>query len=91
MSNAIATAPVTSPADELKTRLDAMTPQELDLRRRDIVNSANGDYESLSVESLQELSFIVATLRRRSAGPPKSPRVAGGSSPKAKPTIDSLV
>lgn len=45
MSDTAATA--TSPADEMRARLDAMSPQELDLRRRDIVKSAAGDYESL--------------------------------------------
>lgn len=80
-----------SPLDELKARLEGLTPQELDLRRRAIVESARGDYESLSVESLQELSFIVATLRRRSAGPPKAARAAAPGASKSKPTIDTLV
>jgi len=77
-----------SPREELEARLAAMTPAELEQRRRTIVASANGSYESLSTEDLQELSFVVSTLRRRNAGPPKTARVAGT---KAKPSIDDLL
>lgn len=76
------------PAKLLMTKLDAMSPQELELRRREIAASAKGDYEALSTESLQELAFITSTLRRRSSGPPKVAKVPGT---KAKPTIDSLL
>lgn len=83
-------APSPPPAlNELESRLAAMTPLELEARRRQIVESANGKYEALSTDDLRELAFIVSTLRRRNSGPPKTPKVAGAA--KAKPTIDNLL
>jgi hypothetical protein len=73
---------------ELEQKLSAMSPGELEARRRQIVETARGDYESLSVNDLQELSYIVSTLRRRNSGPPKTPKT---TTPKSKPTIDSLL
>lgn len=72
----------------LELRLGSLSPMELEARRREIVASAKGDYEALSVEFLQELAFIVSTLRRKNAGPPRVARVAGS---KPKPNIDSLL
>lgn len=73
----------------LESRLAAMSPLELEARRRQIVESANGKYEALSTDDLRELAFIVSTLRRRNSGPPKTAKVAGAA--KAKPTIDNLL
>lgn len=81
-------SPPASELSELESRLAAMTPLELEARRRQIVESANGKYEALSTDDLRELAFIISTLRRRNSGPPKTPKVAGS---KAKPTIDNLL
>ena len=78
----------TSQIPEVKQHVDSLSPQQLEARRREIVDSARGDYENLSTEMLQELSYISSTLRRRTAGPPKTPRVAGS---KPKPTIADLI
>lgn len=72
---------------ELQARLDAMSPQELEFRRREILDVAKGKYEDLSLDLLSELSFIVGSLRRRTAGPPKAAKAAS----KIKPTIDDLL
>jgi hypothetical protein len=69
----------------LMTKLGAMSPQELELRRREIASKAQGDYENISIEHLEELAFITSTLRKRSAGPPKAPKPTKG--PK---TLDDL-
>lgn len=67
-------------------KLEGMSPQQLELRRREIVASANGDYEQLTDLALQELCLITSTLRRRNAGPPKEPKAA------AKPkSLDALL
>jgi hypothetical protein len=70
----------------LFAKLGAMSPQELESRRRDIVASAQGDPEKLSDEALEELCFITTTLRKRSAGPPKAK-----AAPKIKATIEGLL
>lgn len=80
---------MTTPSEELEQRLQAMTPMDLENRRREIVTSAQGNYESLTTERLHELAFITSILRRRNSGPPKTPKVAGAA--KSKPSIDSLV
>jgi hypothetical protein len=81
------TTEANNPSSELEKRLAAMTPVELEERRRQIVASANGKYEALPTEQLQEMAFIVATLRRRNSGPPKST-----NKPARKPaTIDNLL
>ena len=94
-----ATAPATTPAaaspldsagePALKVRVDSMTPQDLEARRREIVTAAAGVYENLSNEQLQELAYITSSLRRRTAGPPKTARATGVA--KVKPTIDDLL
>jgi hypothetical protein len=73
---------------DLEQRLAALSPVELENRRREIVTSAAGQYEKLSTDDLNELAFITSTLRRRNSGPPKAK--APGST-KAKPTIDNLL
>lgn len=77
---------MTTPTELLILKLSALSPLELEERRRQIVSGAKGDYESLSTESLQELAFITSTLRKRNAGPPKVTKVA-----KPKATLDSLL
>ena len=72
--------------------LDSMTPQDLDLRRREIVATANGDYENLSLDDLKELAAITSAMRRRTAGPPKALKSATkGAAKKPKPTLNSLL
>jgi hypothetical protein len=73
-------------SEALMMKLNAMSPAELEERRRQIVASARGDYDSLKTEDLQELSYVTATLRRRNAGPPKATKAA-----KPKATLDSLL
>lgn len=73
---------------ELEVRLNALSPLELESRRRTIVESAKGKYEALSTDDLRELAFIVSTLRRRNSGPPKTTKAP---STKSKPTIDNLL
>lgn len=70
----------------LLDRLAAMNPQELEARRRQIVDEAKGDYEAMTVPALEELAYITSTLRQRSAGPPKAK-----AAPKAKATLDDLL
>ena len=77
-----------TPAEaEMEQKLSAMSPMDLENRRREIVASAQGKYESLTTETLQELAFITSTLRRRNSGPPKAPKGAA----KPKTTIDNLL
>lgn len=71
---------------ELEKRIVEMDALALENRRRAIVTGANGDFNALSTEQLQELAYIVSALRRRNSGPPKAAK------PKAeKATIDSLL
>lgn len=72
-------------SSQLEAELSALSPQELEAKRRVIVTSANGDFNSLSTDDLTQLAFITAILRRRTVGPPKAPREK-----KAAPTVDSL-
>ena len=54
-----------------KERIDALSPQQIELRRNEILSTAKGDYESLSTEMLHELAYIASKLRRTNVGPPK--------------------
>lgn len=78
---------MTMDATQMEEHLAAMSPVELENRRREIVTSAAGEYENLSTDMLNELAFITSTLRRRSSGPPKAAK--GAAKPKA--TIDTLL
>lgn len=69
------------------------SPPELEARRREIVKSLTTTYrgyddESVPLELLQELAAVTATLRRKTAGPPK---VAKRSPNSPKPTTDDLM
>lgn len=77
-------------SEEFERRIAAMSPAELEARRREIVVSANGQYENLTTDQLSELAYIVSSLRRRNSGPPKEAKVAG-SKTKPKATLDSLL
>lgn len=68
--------------DLIKPRVDALSDQEIELRRREIIEGAKGDYENLSDELLHELSYIAQSLRKRSSGPPKEAKVAGAAKTK---------
>lgn len=75
---------MTSPVNtEMEARVSAMEPHELEARRRQIVESAKGDFRALSTEALSELCFITSALRKRNAGPPK---VAKTPAAKSKST-----
>lgn len=71
----------------LMAKLGAMTPPELEARRRAICDLSGGDYEKLETEHLEELAFITSTLRKRSAGPPKAAKKTITKGPK---TLDDL-
>lgn len=59
--------------------LDGMTPEQLEQRRRQIVQDLTSKYKGyddpdVPATLLHELCAITATLRRRTSGPPKAPR-----------------
>lgn len=66
----------------VRDRIEAMGPQQIELRRNEIIAAANGDYESLSTEHLHELAFIASKLRRTNVGPPKEPKARKSATPK---------
>lgn len=71
--------------------LDNMTAGELELKRRDLVTELRtkwGDnLDEAPIEMLHQLAQVTSTLRRRNAGPPKTPKVKKG----AKKTVDDLL
>lgn len=75
-------------AASVRDRIDAMNLQEIELRRTQILETAKGDYESLSTEMLHELAYIASRLRKTNVGPPKEPKTA--KKVKAK-NIDDLL
>lgn len=78
---------MTDPTTAMEQKIAAMTPLDLENRRREIVAAAKGDYDNLSTENLQELAYITSSLRRRNSGPPKEAKAAA----KPKATLDSLL
>lgn len=62
------------PRDTIEARIRNMSPEELEIRRHEIVQKVHGSYEALSLEELAELSIICSTLRRQTSGPPRSAR-----------------
>lgn len=68
-----APAPPLAP-ETVRQRIDAMSPQQIELRRNEIIAAAAGDYESLSTEMLHEMAYIAKVLRRTHVGPPKEPK-----------------
>ena len=59
--------------NEIFGALEAMSPGELEIRRRELVQSATStSVDDLPLETLRELAAITAQLRRKTAGPPKS-------------------
>jgi hypothetical protein len=83
----IAGAIMAPEASSVRDRIDAMSIQQVELRRNEILTCAAGDYEKLSDEQLHELAYIASKLRRTNVGPPKAPKVSKAG-PKA--TIDDL-
>lgn len=79
------------PPEGVKERIDAMGPQQIELRRTEIVNEVMtqhaGDWEKLSTAQLHELAYIASKLRRTNVGPPKE---AKQKAVKAK-SIDDLI
>lgn len=62
-------------ATDVRARIDAMSQQQIEARRLEILQeAAGGNYESLSTESLHELAYIAQRLRRTNVGPPKEPK-----------------
>lgn len=82
---------MTDATTAMEQRIAAMTALDLENRRREIVVAANGQYDNLTTEQLQELSYVTSALRRRNSGPPKEARVAGGKAAKPKATLDTLL
>lgn len=77
------------------TELAALSPPELEQRRREICKSLQAlprgyDDPDAPIELLHELAIITSTLRRRTSGPPKAAKPAKTSKLSAKPTLDSL-
>lgn len=66
----------------VRDRIDAMGPQQVEIRRNEILAAAKGDYESLSTEMLHELAYIASKLRRTNVGPPKEAKARKTSGPK---------
>lgn len=82
------TPPLVAPeATSVRDKIDAMSIQQVELRRNEILLCAAGDYEKLSDEQLHELAYIASKLRRTNVGPPKA-KAASKAGPKA--TIDDL-
>ena len=79
---------MTDPTTTMEQKIAAMTPLDLENRRREIVTAANGKYDDLTTEMLQELAYITSSLRRRNSGPPKEAKTSGA---KPKATLDSLL
>jgi hypothetical protein len=80
------------PQVDLK-QYETMNPADLEMRRRAIVQKANGSHDNLEIEELHELAAITGVLRRKASGPPKEAKKTstGTRKPKAeKATIDDL-
>jgi len=72
--------------------LEGKSPAELEMRRREIVQSLTRDFKGyddpdVPITMLQELAAVTASLRRKTAGPPK---VAKRSNGGGKATMDDL-
>jgi hypothetical protein len=68
-----------------------MDPTTLELKRRGLVDKAQGNHDNLDLDDLRELAAITAVLRRRASGPPKAAKKAGAKKTKAGPaTADDL-
>lgn len=74
---------------DIYSDIERMSPAELQLARDDIVRSAAGNFDNLSVDDLRRLSAIYQVLRRKSAGPPKKARKAAAPGAK-KVTLDDI-
>lgn len=72
---------------------DARSPAELEARRREIVHDLTHRYRGyddpeVPIPLLQELAVLTSTLRRKNAGPPRTPRPAATT--KRQATIDDI-
>lgn len=78
-------------AHDIYSDIEAMQPAELQQQRDDIVHSAAGNFDALSVDDLRRLSAIYQVLRRKSAGPPKKAKKAATAKPTTpKVTLDDI-
>lgn len=71
---------------DVKDKIDAMSVQELDAFRRQILATCGGDYEALSTEDLHAISYIAMSFRKKSSGPPKAAKT-----PATKKNIDDFL
>ena len=72
-------------------KFELIPPNDLEQRRRAIVQKAAGNHENLSIDDLHELEAITGVLRRKSSGPPKAAKSPGTKRTKAAPaTLDDL-
>lgn len=74
------------------TSMDALTPVELENRRRALVAKAEGNFDNLTPQDLHELAVIASQLRKRTSGPPKvakAPKV--GKTPLSTTDITNLI
>jgi hypothetical protein len=53
---------------------DNLSPAEIEAKRVELVIKGNGDWQNLNADDLHVLAMLTATLRRRSAKPPKAPK-----------------
>lgn len=65
------------------------SPFELEVRRAEIISGAAGDYKNISTDDLHELHTILTTMRRKTAGPPKSAK--GSKAKKQQLSLDSVL
>lgn len=85
-------SPSIVPTDDpaaLRSAIDAMSVQQIELRRNEILQAAKGDYENLTTIQLHELAYIASKLRKTNVGPPKEPKAP--KMPKGPKSIDDLI
>lgn len=78
---------------QLPLTLDTMSPSELEMRRRQIVDSFTTQYNGYDdpnapLSLLQELAFITQKLRRKNSGAPRAKKPTNG---KSKPSLDDFM
>lgn len=76
--------------------LETLTPSELESRRRDIIRELQSDFRgyddpTVPLPLLQELAAVTSTLRRRNAGPSKTPKLKRTSTKPPPVSIDDLI
>jgi hypothetical protein len=78
-----AAVPVDPSGATARERVDAMSVQQIEQRRTEILNKAAGDYEkNLTTDDLHELAYIASRLRKTQVGPPKEKAPVKAKAPK---------